>query len=221
MTSTPPATSGRDDRRVGPPSRSDVADLYDSSFVDRYDLSAHLWERLVCADVLQAFDQRLRRLPRRPLAVLDLGCGTGRNLSRLHRAGIDIASYVGVDASARMLARARDTHPYTTASFELADVDDRLGRADRVDLVLATWLLSHHPDPGRLIARARSALRTDGRLLTLVVTAGTRVTGRAHGWHFRRYLSSHPVDIDVLSMASPTVLRIGSAGRVAMAEFAR
>ncbi len=219
MNATFAAAPARDDRRTGLAVASEVADLYASPFVDRYDVGAQIWERLVCTDALQAFDHRLARLPKRPLTVLDLGCGTGRNLSRLHRAGIEIDSYVGVDASARMLERAHDNHPYTRASFELANVDDRLERADRFDLVLATWLLSHHPEPRQLIERARSVLQPDGRLLLLVITASPRISGRVHGWRFRRYRQSNPVDMDVLQNASPTFLSTSAAGLITIGEF--
>lgn len=202
----------------GPSSRT-VQALYESRFADRYDARARVWERLTCEPALAALEQRLRSLPNKPLDVLDLGCGTGRSLSRLAAAGVDVGTYTAVDSSARMLERARRNHPYSRVRFVHGNATEEARLTSGADLVLLTWVLSHQPDPADLLAAARHALSPDGRLLVLALTASPRLTGRAHGWRFRRTLHAHPIDPDVLTSQTPTFVHVSCAGLVTMAEF--
>ena len=203
----------------GPDPRS-VRDLYESRFVDRYDLRATIWERLTCRTALDAFDRRLRRLPERPLDVLDLGCGTGRNIHRLAAARIEARNYTAVDASTRMIDRARRNHPYTRVRFVHGDGIEEARVTHGADLVLLTWVLSHHADPAALLAAARSALAPDGRLLVLALTDSPQLAGRAHAWRFRRTLHADPIDPAILGNCSPDAVHVSCSGLITMAEFA-
>jgi 2-polyprenyl-3-methyl-5-hydroxy-6-metoxy-1,4-benzoquinol methylase len=208
-------------RPIEPPDPHRVHDLYASRFVDRYDLGAELWERLTCGDALAAFEHRLRSLPKRSLRVLDVGCGTGRNLHRLAAAGIDIDNYVGVDTSERMLQRAATNHPYSRARFVSGDAIDTLGSEGKHDLIVITWVLSHHPDPAALIAAATNALAPEGRVLILALTASDTIMGRLHAWRLRRFLHSNPIDPVILRESSPSFLGVSCRGLITIAEIPR
>lgn len=101
--------------------------------------------------------------------VVDLGCGTGKNLPLLAEAVGPTGRVVGVDFSATMLEQARArAEAKGLANVELVEADaatfafpDGLGR------VLATFSLSMMPEPERVIARATTALPPDGRLAVL------------------------------------------------------
>ncbi len=201
------------------PSATKVRTLYESRFVDRYDVGANVWERFACEPALAAFDRCLRSLPNRPLDVLDLGCGTGRNLRRLATAGIDVSTYTAVDSSVRMLERARRNHPYSRARFVHGDATEEARVASGADLVLLTWVLSHQPDPARLLAAARRALSPEGRLLVLALTKSSQLAGRAHGWRFRRTLHANPIDPRILNSHTPTFVHVSCSGLITMAEF--
>jgi 2-polyprenyl-3-methyl-5-hydroxy-6-metoxy-1,4-benzoquinol methylase len=206
-------------RPVEPPDPHRVHDLYASRFVDRYDLGAQLWERLTCRDALASFEHRLRSLPKRPLRVLDVGCGTGRNLQRLAATGIDIENYVGVDTSERMLQRAAMNHPYSRARFVCGDAIETLGTEGEHDLIVITWVLSHHPDPAALIAAATNALAPQGRVLILALTASDTIMGRLHAWRLRRFLHSNPIDPVILHESSPSFLGVSCRGLITIAEI--
>lgn len=201
------------------PQHTSVAELYESSFVDRYDLSASVWERLFCSNALQSFHRRLSLLPTRPLRVLDLGCGTGRNLKRLAAAGVVIDSYTGVDRSSRMLARATHKHPYSRARFESGTAIDAARASSECDLVLATWIFSHQPNPAELLDAARAALAPGGHLLVLALTSTHQVVGRLHGWRFRRCLSATPIDPMLLQGAAPAHLTVSGRGLITCADI--
>ena len=208
-------------RLIEPPDPRRVHDLYESRFVDRYDLGAQLWERLTCCEALAAFEHRLRSLPKRPLRVLDIGCGTGRNLQRLAASGIDINSYLGVDTSERMLQRAATNHPYSRARFVSGDAIDTLCSEGKQDLIVMTWVLSHHPDPAALIAAGTNALAPEGRLLILALTASDTIVGQVHAWRLRRFLHSNPIDPVILHEASPGFLGVSCRGLITIAEIPR
>ncbi|MEL6982012.1 MAG: class I SAM-dependent methyltransferase [Actinomycetota bacterium] len=213
-----PPIPGRLDLGRRPLDRS-VELLYDSSFVDRYDVAAEIWERCFCRHALRTFHDRLCRLPRRPLRVLDLGCGTGRNLHRLAQAGVAIDHYTGVDRSGRMLRRARRNHPYARVEFVAGEAMDAAVSARDYDLVLATWLLSHQPAPEVLLDAARGSLAADGRLLVLALTSTDNVVGRLHGWRFHRFLQATPIDPAVLARTSPSHLSVSGSGLISCADI--
>ena len=195
-----------------------VAALYESNFAQHYDLRAQLWEQLVCREAVTAFHQRLRQLADRPLRVLDLGCGTGRNLQRFAAASLQISSYTGVDSSHRMIDIAHRRHPYGLAEFRQTDVDSALATHERYDLITATWLLSHHPEPANLIRKATERLDHNGWFLALAITASHRPRARLHGWRFKRSLHSHPVQPELLHSDTLSFEHISANGLITLTE---
>jgi ubiquinone/menaquinone biosynthesis C-methylase UbiE len=72
--------------------------------------------------------------------VIELGCGTGRNIERLFAAGA--TSYVGLDQSPGMLTSAQSKHP--DATFLSADIQARLPLNDGcAEFVLTTLVFEH------------------------------------------------------------------------------
>ncbi|HVX21769.1 MAG TPA: methyltransferase domain-containing protein [Acidimicrobiales bacterium] len=112
------------------------------------------------AERRQPFDDLLAHC--RPVpggAVADLGCGTGRLTSDLHRA-LEAGTTVGIDSSEAMLAAAPRDLP--GLSFRLADLAAWDGPP--VDVVFANASLHWVDDHPGLLARLRSALRPGGQL---------------------------------------------------------
>jgi SAM-dependent methyltransferase len=106
-------------------------------------------------DLCQTFD--------RPITVLDLGCGTGRFFPALTH----VREIVGVDASAAMLARAREraASACPRASVTLIEGDVETIRLDsgRFDLAYAIGVLAEHvPLTTRLAARVGDWLAPHG-----------------------------------------------------------
>lgn len=81
--------------------------------------------------------------PDRPIAVCDLGCGTGELLAHLRERALEHVEYVGVDISGAALAYARRKFP--EAPFHELDVlaatDAELGRL-RCDVLVANGLFT-------------------------------------------------------------------------------
>lgn len=119
--------------------------------------------------------------PRAGMRVLDVGCGDGALTARIAAAGADV---VGIDLSASLLEAARgrgldvrETN-VTAMPFEA-----------EFDAVFSNAVLHWVMEPERAVARMRSALKPDGRLVAefgghgnvaAIVTA-MRAAARLHG----------------------------------------
>ena len=93
--------------------------------------------------------------------VLDLGCGTGELTAELDAAGVDV---VGLDASATMIERARETHP----ECEFVHADARsFAFDDPFDAVFSNAALHWIPerDHDDVAARVYDALAPGGRFV--------------------------------------------------------
>lgn len=97
----------------------------------------------------------------RGLAVLDLGCGTGRHALWLAAAG---ATVTAVDFSEGMLVEARRKKGADAVQWRVHDLDAPLPfPAEAFDRVVSGLVLEHLRDPGGFFAEAHRVLRAGGR----------------------------------------------------------
>ncbi|MCZ2815202.1 class I SAM-dependent methyltransferase [Modestobacter sp. VKM Ac-2984] len=113
-------------------------------------------------------------------AVLDAACGTGRALPVLRAATGPAGLLVGLDLTAEMLAEARRRGRGELAWLVGGDVT-RLPFADRsFDVVFASGLVSHLPDPDAGL-RELARVAADGARLGLFHPVGRAALARRHG----------------------------------------
>ena len=138
--------------------------LYDAPYARRY--RAHD-DELAGSEPERLFTTWLQRVCAAfapPIDVLDLGCGTGRYFWAVTGA----RSLVGLDASAAMLAEARQPyrHDRITAAVTLVqgDVFTHDFGAERFDLVYSIGVLAEHsPLNERVVANVSRWLKRGGR----------------------------------------------------------
>ena len=106
-------------------------------------------------------------------SVLDIGCGTGRNLP-LYDAS---ARVVGIDVSAAALARARRRRP--GVSLVQGDAEALPFRAGTFDTVVSALVFCSVPDAARGLSEVKRVLRPGGTLRMLEHVRATR------GWKAR------------------------------------
>jgi len=120
-------------------------------------------------------DRMIDTMARQPAgAVLEVGCGTARNLRRLAGLAPQHALY-GMDASRKMLDTARQSlQPAGLAgtvclSHGLAgDVSPSMfGREEPFDIVFCSYVLSMIPESDRAVEAALASLRPGGRLFVV------------------------------------------------------
>jgi SAM-dependent methyltransferase len=165
-----------------------AAALYTEAYAERYRAHdeaigpGHAAARL--AEWLREVCGRFRR----PIDVLDLGCGTGRYF----HAVVGARRLVGIDASRAMLDRARHPvgDPATVPALTLVEGDFLTCdfRAAEFDLVYSIGVLAEHsPFDEALAARVKRWLKPDGRFAFTTVhpespSVPRTLKRRAGGW---------------------------------------
>jgi len=108
-----------------------------------------------------AFDLMEQISPDRLNRAIDLGCGTGNLTSILHRR-FGCQQTLGIDQSARMLAKA---HDFQTESlrFQIGDINSFDSHGD-YDLIFSNAALQWCPDHASILPRLYQALSPLGQL---------------------------------------------------------
>jgi SAM-dependent methyltransferase len=173
-----------------------------------------VYEKLLIHDYMdhRAFFARLQaeilqRL-RRPIAILDLGCGDLAPILPLLEA-VPVRRYVGVDESAPALALAADRLGRLTLSGELIQ-DDLLaaleGTAESFDLVLASFSLHHLADPAdklRVLQGAGRVLVADGFIALIDVFSAA---DESREGYLARWITHADLRYQALQPAEKTLL---------------
>jgi len=130
-------------------------------------------------EVAQRMHERLQLVKIAPKQVLDAGCGAGPDLALLQKT-YPAAQILGIDAVPAMAASARAPAPSTRSLNQMlsrllpakAGVDIVCGDfgnlpfgANSLDLLWSNLALHWHPQPDRVFAEWRRALRVDGLLM--------------------------------------------------------
>ncbi len=113
--------------------------------------------------------------------IVDLGCGTGRNLESLSKF---CKMVVGIDASERMLLLAQHLATKAGLNYQLINADvTKLPLLDSsVDAVLINMVLHHIPDPKVALAETKRILSPDGKLFLVELLEHSDETLRdSHG----------------------------------------
>ena len=136
---------------------------------------------------------------RRPLDVLELGCGSGSLCRRLAAIGLR-GRYTGVDIDDRFDRSVVDGFSKTFIQERAGEVDARA-----YDLVISVSALEHFPEDWRL-ARALRAQAKDGSVEVHVVPSGAALC--AYLWHGYRQYSLARIE-HVFGTAGVSVVRLG------------
>ena len=143
-----------------------------SRVASRYDRMAR-WYRFAGPLILLAPGFRRKAVRRLGLkrgdTVLEVGCGTGRNLALLCDAVGDDGQVIGVNASAGMLTQARrlvGRQGWSNVSLIQQDAAE-LALEDQVNAVFFSLSYSALPDRKPVLQKAWEALRPGGRLVIM------------------------------------------------------
>ncbi len=109
--------------------------------------------------------QRRKLIPQARGRVLEIGIGTGLNLSHYDRE--HLSGFCGLDPSAQMHRLARKRALKVGMEVEMIDLPaECIPMPDTsFDTVVITYTLCTIPDPQRALAEMRRVLKPDGRLL--------------------------------------------------------
>lgn len=194
-----------------------VQTLYRLAGARWYDSFRALWEWFTSRAAEAELDRLVLETASEGCRVLDVGCGTGYNLGRLHRLGVPFESYRGVDLTDSMLGIARLHYAHEArAAFVESDLLDLRGAPERYDLVLCTWVLSHLENPRDALDIAYGLLAPLGSALILTLTRPRWYVS----WWFTplvHLFQAHYVDaIELRELPASTVIRTWTAGMVTL-----
>lgn len=130
----------------------------------------------------RAAERRAVLVPQAAGIVLELGIGSGLNLSYYSRA---VERVVGVDPSPELLARARRRAQRHSLAVELAcrSAEELPWPDESVDTVVTTWTLCSIPNAHQALREAKRVLRRNGRLL--FVEHGLSPDAGVEAWQHR------------------------------------
>jgi SAM-dependent methyltransferase len=114
-------------------------------------------------------------------AVLDLGCGTGRNAWRV--LGEGARSYVGVDGSPGMLAIAMQHNRDARVQFVQADLLAAWKLEEQIDLALMVLVLEHLPTLEPIAQTLAAVVKPGGRLRIVDLHPERVATGTLAHFH--------------------------------------
>lgn len=104
------------------------------------------------------------------MTVLDLGCGPGYFTGEIARLVGDGGRVIAADLQVKMLekmsGKIRGTGVEKRVELHKC-MDDRIGLSDKVDFVLAFWMVHEVPDQQRMFEELRSILNAGGRILVI------------------------------------------------------
>ncbi|HEY9300305.1 MAG TPA: class I SAM-dependent methyltransferase [Phormidium sp.] len=167
-----------------------------------FDLWAPSYDSLFPSVIYQAIHQRLLEyidLPPQP-NVLDLGCGTGRLLSRLAATFPDLRG-TGLDLSAQMIRQARSRNPHRPRLIYIQGNALALPFADgQFNAIFNTLSFLHYPSPEQVFAEVSRVLQKGGKFYLVDIT--TNQQSQPH------YLGVSPGDIRFYSPQARELLGI-------------
>ena len=101
----------------------------------------------------------------RPDRVLDIGCGSGNQVTKPLAMHYPHISFVGVDNDADSLNFAKEHHALPNISF----VSDRnFDRNEKFNLIIASEVLEHIQDPKSFLLGLRNQLSENGKLIVTI-----------------------------------------------------
>ena len=134
----------------------------------------------------------------RPETVFEFGCGEGLFLKEVRERGVEFADYIGLDLREDALATARALHP--NGRFERADLFRWPAPKDGFDLVIASQVLEHLPEP-RLALERLVELCSGRLLLTVPMEPWFRILNLMRGRDVRRF-GNHPEHVNLWTSSS-------------------
>lgn len=175
-----------------------IADVYDGSYGD---------PKSAAED--RAIFEQLRRCGYLNGRVLDVGCGTGIVLDQFPF--LPPASYVGLDPSGGMLARARAKHPDHDFGYGVCERLDRVEDQSVDNLICLYGSFSYCLDPASAEEEFYRVLRPGGKLLImacglphakrksyLMSRVGHEIERKLYTEARLRYLFESWIDVDVV-----------------------
>jgi ubiquinone/menaquinone biosynthesis C-methylase UbiE len=147
--------------------------------------------RVCPAEISGSLDNSLRRLFQNPLKILkpyiregmtviDLGCGPGFFTLDIAKLVTGSGKVIAADLQEKMLDKVNGKIKGTEAE-KIIEIhkcqEDRIGVTQKVDFILAFWMIHEVPDQKSLFAELKSVLKPEGKIY--IIEPKFHVSGKA------------------------------------------
>lgn len=130
----------------------------------RYNRYSYVYDCMECPCEIFSFQKRREKMLS-PLQgkVLEIGVGTGKNLSYYNYAKVD---YTGIDFSEKMLAKAKKKN-VPKAKLLYGDAQELEFKDSTFDYVITTFVLCSIPDPVKALKEMKRVVKKEGKIIML------------------------------------------------------
>ncbi len=136
-----------------------------------YDFFKNIWNKIVAKNAEKEFTKFLNANLNEGKNLLDVGCGTAKNLEKITKLNIKLKSYTGLDFSPDMLAIAKKKFPqHPNVAFIQKDISELKEVDKKFDVITCTWVLSHLDAPAEAVNQMQHLLKPKGKLFLIFFT---------------------------------------------------
>jgi len=147
---------------------NNVKTLYSLGHAGWYDPFKKIWNILSSSKAEKEFTSFLKDTIDETKTILDLGCGTGLNLEKIHSLKLKFKKYLGLDFSKDMLDIAKNKFAHAPrVEFKQKDITNLNDIAEKFDVIICTWVLSHLQSPSSVVNQAQKSLAPDGKMFLI------------------------------------------------------
>lgn len=130
-----------------------------------YDWFIKYWNMSFAKGAEKDLDKFVNKNLKGEMEVLDLACGTGVNIERLKKWGVDVKNYTAVDISPDMQKKAKEKAGWIKNREFLIEDITKYNPGKKFDLIICTWALSHMDEPAELVKKYFNYLKKSGHMI--------------------------------------------------------
>lgn len=149
-------------------SGKEVRALYALGHAAWYEPFKRVWNWLVASKAEKELSSFLKHNLNKKTSILELGCGTAINLSKIVALKLEFKEYTGVDFSPDMLGIAKKKFAnIKNVRFIRKDITKQGIAKGKFDVIICTWVLSHLQHPAEFVNQAQKMLKPTGKMFLI------------------------------------------------------
>ncbi len=152
-------------------SNRDVRKVYSFFEARWYDSFKEVWNRFGTPKAEKKIRIFLKEYVSEEKSILELGCGTGKNMETIQRLNLLFKHYLGLDFTPDMLNQAiNKSKANNRVTFKQQDITNLDNLDEKYDVIISTWVMSHIHLPSEVINKAQNLLKDDGSFYLVFMT---------------------------------------------------